>query len=258
MILLSNLSSCVLFIKKCPLPSCEIRKKHRHLLIFKNSKKEAKKKKKAEADSLKALADTIPDKKEKEELKEGEHEATYVEVDGQVLDEEGNAYEDPKEKKKRLKRERKAAKKKAKADRKRAKLEAKGVFVEEEPTDDLVDEDENKYAGLSEEEYKQRRLEEEQGTDSSGVRTFNEKDVAKELKKQERKERKERRKAERKARRGKKGQADYTRIYRSRITKWWRRDQNPKTGKYFKGKGDSKGNSTKKKWLDLKAIFKKK
>ena len=68
------------------------------------------------------------------------------------------------------------------------------------------------------------------------MHNYNEKELAKQLKKDDKKAKKELNSSERKARKGKKGQADYTRLYRSRVTKWWRRDQNPKTGKYYKRK----------------------
>ena len=79
--------------------------------------------------------------------------------------------------------------------------------------------------------------------DSAGtdVRNYNEKELAKQFKAQEKSENKRAKKEAKAARKGKKGQSDYTRLYRSRVTKWWRRDQNPKIGKYNKWKKDGLG-----------------
>jgi len=234
-----GLNSCVLFKKKCPLPSCEIRKMHRHLLIFKNldsdweKKRKEKKKQKEEAKLAKDSASVANDTSSLET----EHTPTYVEVDGLILDEEGNEYVSEKQAQKIARAQQKAARKAAREEKKLERKRKKGKLSEE----DIVgtsDEEENKYDGLSEEEYKEKKLEEanfDEEKDTTQV-SYDEKQLAKQLKKEDRQRKKEARKEERKARRGKKGESDFTKLYRSRVTKWWRRDQRPKTGKYWKKK----------------------
>lgn len=243
---MSSISSCALFVKKCPLPTCEIRKTHRHLLIFKKpkSKLSLKREEKAKKDSVKiaqrqfkkdSLSNTnlVNDSTFKPKPK-----PTYVEVDGLILDEEGNPYIDPKQAKKEAKAKKRADRKKKRAERKQAKKAAKGKLTEEEILSNDEDVEQNKYEGLTEDEYKQQRLKESRG-DTAKTVSYTEKQIAKDIKRQEKADKRRERKNQRERRRGKKGESDFTKLYRSRITKWWRRDQNPKTGKYFKRKTDS-------------------
>lgn len=241
---MSVLQSCALFVKKCPLPTCEIRKTHRHLLIFKKpqSKLSQKRNAKAKNDSIKRVQKQL----EQDSIARLEHandttfkpHPTYVEVDGLVLDEEGNPYINPKQAKKQARAKRKAERKKAKAERKKAKKAAKGKLTEDEILAPIDETETNTYEGLTEEEYKQQRLKESRG-DTLQTVSYSEKQIAKEVKKQAKADKKRERKEQRERRRGKKGESDFTKLYRSRVTKWWRRDQNPKTGKYFKRKKDS-------------------
>ena len=213
---------------------------HRHLLIFKDldsprdKRKKARAKKKAER---KLVKDSTSNAKNIDTTSTGEHHATYYEVDGEVLDEEGNEFVDEKEQKRRKKLKKKEEKRKAKEEKRKAKLARKGKLTE----DELIgaeDEEDNEYVGLTEEEYKQKLLDEanEKSKEDSTVHAYNEKDLEKQLKKEDQAAKKAERKEERRARRNKKGESDFTKLYRSRVTKWWRRNQNPKTGKYWRRK----------------------
>ncbi len=260
--------SCIFKVKKCPLPTCEIRKTHRHLLIFSEAPKDKKKlfgflKKKVKQDSVSSstfnldstnqlLTDSIKGtkkvkSKKKIKTEDTKHEASFVEVDGQVLDEEGNVFVDPKTQKKqetaKRKKEKKEAKKKKKADKKALKKAERGDSTQtselENSEQALNDEDnENDYSGMTEEEYKHHR-QHNTSLDTTEMHQYNEKELAKQLKKEDKANAKKLKAEEKLARKGKKGQADYTRLYRSRITKWWRKDQNPKIGKYFKREKES-------------------
>lgn len=270
--------SCRYFIKPCPLPTCEIAKMHRHLLIFSEEPKEKKglfsflkkKKKDKKGDStsvqVDSLGNNLVDSTEfeveeelhedhKHEKNESEHDASFVEVDGTVLDEEGNVYIDPKEQKKKDK----LAKKEEKKLKKQKKKEAKRVLknkgnVDTTTTQKNVDDEDDEYAGMTEEEYKKHRLN-PVAKDTTHMHQYNEKELEKQLKKEDKAAQKKAKKEDKAARKGKKGQADYTRLYRSRVTKWWKKDQNPKVGKYFKRQTDSVSMSKKKK---SGTIFKRK
>lgn len=242
-----SFSSCMLFKKKCPLPSCEISKMHRHLLIFKDlesPRDKRKKERKKARDEKKFARDSVRLSNEKNkpdtlEIESEGHKATYYEVDGEVLDEEGNEFVDEKEQKKRDKAKARADKKKARKEARKARLAKKGKLSEEELIGaDSTAEDENEYSGMTEDEYKQKLLEESNLDGEYGDKTeLDEKQLAKEVKKEDRAAKKVERKKERVARKKKRGETDFTKLYRSRVTKWWRRNQYPKTGKYFKRKG---------------------
>ena len=100
---------------------------------------------------------------------------------------------------------------------------------------------------MSEEEYKHHR-QHNTNLDTTHMHQFNEKELAKQLKKEDKANEKKQRKENRIARKGKKRQSDHTRLYRSRITKSWKKDQNPKIGKYFNRQSDTK--APKKKLLE--------
>jgi hypothetical protein len=268
--------SCRYFVKPCPLPTCEIAKSHRHLLIFSEAPKEKKglfsflkKKKKDKNDSTSTQVDSLGNEfvdstasdateeefhdEHKHKKNESEHDASFVEVDGTVLDEEGNVYVDPKEQKKKDK----LAKKEEKKLKKQKKKEAKQVLknkgnVDTTSTQKNIDEDDedDEYEGMTEEEYKKHRLN-PVAKDTTHMHQYNEKELAKQLKKEDKIAQKKAKKEDKEARKGKKGQADYTRLYRSRVTKWWRKDQNPKIGKYFKRQTDSVSMSKKKSFRDI-------
>jgi hypothetical protein len=277
---LISMFSCILKVKECPLPTCEIRKMHRHLLIFSDTPKDKKKpfsflKKKAKTDSTSSFTDSTSITNDsnvvnnqddefsdhnsdahKHKHEKTEHEASYIEVDGKVLDEEGNEYIDPKIQKKKDKEAKKKAKKEAKAQKKAEKKITRDLkknkndstTVVLEPLDTKADEEEdNKYAGMTEEEYKHHR-QHNTNLDTTHMHQYNEKELARQLKKEDKAKAKAQKKEDKLARKGKKGQSDHTRLYRSRITKWWKRDQNPKVGKYFKRQSDKE--APKKKLLE--------
>lgn len=232
----------MLFKKKCPLPTCEIRKMHRHLLIFKDldSPRDKRKKERQKARDERKLAKDSLKRKQilSDTASSGESKPTYYEVDDLILDDEGNEYVDEKEQRRRDRAKAKLERKKARKAAKKERLAKKGQLSKEDllesDTTDLG-EDDNPYFGLTEQEYKEKRLEESNlGPTENGNGEIDEKVLARQVRKEDRATRKIERKKERAARKKKKVESDFTKLYRSRVTKWWRRNQNPKTGKYFK------------------------
>jgi hypothetical protein len=133
---------------------------------------------------------------------------------------------------------------KSKKKKKEAKYEEGGMLLDEEGNpidqvdkrkeDDLdvvADAGEFEEEGFGDDEFEDDSESEEdidyEPTGGKELLTASEK---KEIRKEDRKFRKEQRKQERAQRK----EEGYVKLYRSRVTPWWRWDQDPKTGKYWK------------------------
>ncbi len=230
-ITLGLLFSCTLFKPKCPIPNCKIRQEHRHALVFSEEVKKGKWSLKNQGDKWAQENDTTLQNSLQDE-KANKSDST------------GTPHEDKlsRKEKKRLKKLEKELAKAEEEERKRKEAEQIAAdnalldnphdLEEEEPNKEKNKKDKKskKNKGLSDEE-KLAMEEELYGDDSEYHSSDTDALTDEELADQEKVSDQEAKAAEKA---GKEEGEDILSYWRSRITEWFRKNQKPKIGEYWK------------------------
>lgn len=229
---LGLLFSCTLFRPKCPIPNCKIRQEHRHALVFSEEVKKGKWSLKNQGEKWEQENDTTLQNNLEED---GSETASS--------DSTGNAHEEKLSRKER-KRRKKLEKELAKAEeeeKKRKEAEQiaadnalldnpRDLEAENAPETKKKKEKKKKDKGLSDEE--KLAMEEELYADESQYHSSDTDALTDEELAEQEKISDQEAKAAEKA--GKEEGEDILTYWRSRITEWFRKNQKPKIGEYWK------------------------
>lgn len=245
------MSSCSMFKPRCPIQNCHILKRHTHPYVFdkkkfKGDKKNKNRRGQEAVDSSAFAADTL--------ASSGTHVLGSLDQSGDTLSEvtEDQVYEEddvlsPEDE---LEEDKKKKKKKEKVETKEEdQVEWKGSWEEDlwknglDALDGLEDDDDEDDLGeelTGDEEALEENVEDE-------------KDVKKEIKDAEKAQKKDEKNSKKLAKAEEKLQKRIKKKWRSNVTPWFRKNQNPKIGEKWKGpnhqteNGPEGGGETKKK-----------
>lgn len=192
---------------QCPLPSCKIRTEHHHALNFENTK-ELKKEAKKEAKRI----------KDEQKLAEQSHKDSVATAE-KKQEELANLDADTDQNLHKVEDEEQAKKKK------KAKKEKK-VKESDETGDDLEEEKSSK--------KKKRKKNEESNEEVNEELASTDKAAKKELKKADKESKRLEKESQEQAKEETKESKEADAVYRSRMIKWWKKNQNPKVGQQHK------------------------
>ena len=193
-ILLGLLFSCTLFRPKCPIPNCKIRQEHRHALTF--------------SDEVRNGSWSL-EKQGERWMSDNDTTQTAGEEDGSTASSDTSSTDHTdKLSKAEKKRQRKLEKEMAKAERKRKKKEIELTDEEKLAMEEQMYADDSEYRSSDTDALSDEELEEQEKIADEEA------------------------KAAEKA--GKQEGDDLLKYWRSRITEWWRKNQKPKIGEYWK------------------------